>query len=91
MHDSSLIRANPEADKHASGSICLPRVLLVRTGRLRAQDCEHRRRVEPEALRTSVQGRGDPGQQHLWQRQVQNERDLRHAQAQRHSDGTVRV
>lgn len=60
-------------------------------GRLRAQDRQHRRRAEPEAVRTGVQGRGDPGQQYLRQRQVQDERDLRHAQAQRHSDGTVRV
>ncbi|XP_061673384.1 glutamate receptor ionotropic, NMDA 1b isoform X3 [Syngnathoides biaculeatus] len=58
---------------------------------LRAARPQRGRRVEPEALRAGLPGRRGPRQRRLRPRPLQDERHRRHAQAQRHPDGAVRL
>lgn len=79
------------APRDASVSAGGAPLVLLRAGRLRAQDREHRGRPEPEEIRAGLQGCREPGQPGLRPGQVQAERHLRNAQGQRHPDGSVGV
>ena len=65
--------------------------MLLRAGRLRAEDREHRGGPQPEEVRAGLQRCGDPGQPGVRPGQIQADRHLRNAQAQRHPDGSVGV
>lgn len=76
-----------DASVSAGGAL----LVLLRAGRLRAENREHRGRPESEEIRAGLQRCRDPGQPGVRQGQIQADCHLRNAQTQRHPDGSLRL